>query len=145
VLRRPADGAAPRLRRLQDVTGSPQAPSGDHLAICLAAHDWLAATDDAGLLRARLRVAPDVTEERHHRPGEADPEVILLRQGGGLARSVRADTALAGFVGACDGQLTAGQLIGALSDLLDRPVADVAAALLPAVRDLLADGLLLTA
>jgi hypothetical protein len=83
-----------------------------------------------------------VTEERYHRPGEEHPEVVLLRQGGGFGRVVRADTALAAFVGACDGDLTGGQIAGALGQLLDRPVTDVVAGLLPAVRGLLADGFL---
>ena len=39
-------------------------------------------TDDE-LLAARLVVAADVTEERSHWPGEADPTVLVLCQGGG--------------------------------------------------------------
>ena len=37
------------------------------------------------------------------RPGAADPDVIQLRQGGGLGRVVRLDTVGAGLVGVCDG------------------------------------------
>ncbi|NTW41301.1 MAG: SAM-dependent methyltransferase, partial [Cellulomonadaceae bacterium] len=55
----------------------------------------------------------------------------------------QAGTALAGFVGACDGELTAGQIIGALGALLGVPAADVAADVLPDVRGLVCDGLLL--
>jgi methylase of polypeptide subunit release factors len=143
VLRRPLAGRSPSLHRVEDVAAAPQTPPGDHFATCLAAHDWLVRTDDHELLTSRLRTAPDVTEERYHTPGDTDPQVILLRQGAGLGRTVRADTALAGFVGASDGELTVGQLIGALGQLLDRPVADVEAGLLPAVRVLVGDGMLL--
>ncbi len=61
--------------------------------------------------------APDVTEARHLLPGNDDPSVIELRQGGGFARTVNVDPALAGFVGACDGELTVVQIASALADL----------------------------
>jgi hypothetical protein len=77
---------------------------GEYVAPCLAAHDWLQRHDDDALLGGRLRVAPDVTEERYHRPGEEDPTVILLRQGGGFGRVAQASDALAGLVGVCDGE-----------------------------------------
>jgi methylase of polypeptide subunit release factors len=143
VLRRPRDSAGVTLRRLEDVSGSVDQPLGEHLADCLDAHDWLTRTDDEALMSARLTVATDVTEERYHRPGDQDPQVVLLRQGGGFGRAVRADTALAGFVGACDGELTAGQLTAALGQLLATPTAVLTASLLPQVRALLADGLLI--
>ena len=57
---------------------------GAHLADALAAHDRLAALDDAGLAASVLVVAPDVTEARHHLPGDEAPSVIELRQGGGF-------------------------------------------------------------
>ena len=63
-------------------------------------------------------MAEDVTEERHQRPGAEHPGVILLRQGAGLRRTNLLSTELAGFVSACDGDLSAGQIIGALEALL---------------------------
>jgi len=142
TLRRPVAGG-PTLRRLEEVTGTVQQPLGGHLAAVLAAHDWLSARDDAALAAARFTVAPDVTEERYLTPGNVDPDVVLLRQGGGLGRTVRAGTALAGLVGACDGELTVAQLIGAIAGLVELPAADVAADVLPSVRGLVLDGLLL--
>lgn len=141
VLRRPTSGA-PTLRRLEEQPGPVRQPLGDHLAAALAAHDWLTGHDDDALLAARLVVAGDVTEERHLRPGATDPTVVLLRQGDGFGRVVRTGTALAGLVGACDGELAVWQILGALGVLLEQPVAELRAALLPAVRDLLRDGLL---
>ncbi len=148
VLHRPATGpAGPAgpgrpLRRVEDVRAPLDAPLGEHVAAVLEAHTWLAGTDDAALAAARLRVAPDVTEERHHRPGEEDPTVVLLRQGGGYGRGVRAGTALAGLVGACDGDLPVGAIVGALADLLDVPADALAAEVLPDVRGLVLDGFL---
>jgi hypothetical protein len=118
---------------------------GEHVATCLAAHDWLRATSDDALLAARLRVAADVTEERYHRPGEEHPTVVLLRQGGGFGRVVRASAALAGLVGACDGELPVGAITSALADRLDEPLGELTARLLPGVRGFAGDGLLLPA
>lgn len=147
TLRRPdadvPDGA--RLRRLEEVTGTVRQPLGPAIGASLAAHDWLRARDDAALGAARLTVAPDVTEERYLRPGAADPEIVLLRQGGGLGRTVQVGTALAGLVGACDGELAVGQIVGALGALLGAGADAVAAEVLPEVRGLVRDGLLVPA
>ncbi len=142
TLRRPSFGS-PTLRRVEQHGGPVRQPLGAHVAATLRAHDWLAVTPDAVLVAARLVVAPDVTDERYLTPGDADPRIVLLRQGGGFGHVVQADTALAGFVGACDGELTVGQIVGALATLTDVPAADLGAALLPIVRDLVRDGLLL--
>jgi methylase of polypeptide subunit release factors len=144
TLRKPLDAAErPRLRRVEERRTGPGLPTGNEVVAALAAHDWLVGRSDADLLDTALWVAPDVTEERHHRPGAEDPSVILLRQGGGAGRAVRASTALAGFVGACSGELTVGQLTGALAELLEVSTAELTAELLPAVRSLVEEGLLL--
>ena len=57
-------------------------------------------------------------QERHQRPGAAHPGVILLRQGAGLRRTNLLSTELAGFVSACDGQLSVRQIVSALVALL---------------------------
>ena len=131
-----------RLERLPDALGHNPAGLGAHLAECLAAHDWQAATDDARLLRTNLTVASDVTEERHYWPGQQDPTLMTLHQGSGFGRSVPLDTALAGLVGACDGDLAVGAIIGALAQLLDADEPALIAELLPKVRALLIDGFL---
>ena len=142
TLRRPV-GGRPTLRRLEELTGPLHQPLGAHLAASLVAHDWLGATDDDALAAAHLTVAGDVTEERYLTPGSPDPSVVLLRQGGGLGRAVQVGTALAGFVGACDGDLAVGQIVRGLAVVLDVPADDVASDVLPSVRGLVADGLLL--
>ncbi|WP_241987797.1 methyltransferase [Cryobacterium sp. TMT1-66-1] len=149
LLRRPdaasTRGTAPGLRRLErlpDALGHNPAGLGAHLAECLAAHDWQAATDDARLLRTNLTVASDVTEERHYWPGQQDPTLMTLHQGSGFGRSLPLDTALAGLVGACDGELAVGAIIGALAQLLDADEPALTAELLPKVRALFVDGFL---
>ncbi|MFT4234247.1 MAG: methyltransferase, partial [Microbacterium sp.] len=86
LLRRPA--GAPTLSRYERL---PQPlPSegalGAHLAAVLAVHDRMAALTDAELLREHLRVAPDVTEQRHYLPGADESR----ERGVGLHRACEA-------------------------------------------------------
>ncbi|MCO4254620.1 DUF7059 domain-containing protein [Pseudarthrobacter cellobiosi] len=122
-LRRPAGqvagpeagpGAA-SISRFEEITYPIEQPIGPHLGAAVERSDWLAANS---LADAHLLVADDVTEERHQRPGAEHPGVILLRQGAGLRRTNLLSTELAGFVSACDGDLSGGQIIGALAALL---------------------------
>ncbi|MDP9985521.1 hypothetical protein J2S98_000665 [Arthrobacter oryzae] len=114
-LRRPASGVPAAISRFEELTYPIEQPIGPHLAAAVDRCDWLAAHD---LGNTHLLVADDVTEERHQRPGAEHPGVILLRQGAGLRRTNLMSTELAGFVSACDGDLTAGQIAGALEALL---------------------------
>ena len=150
TLRRSQDPeAAPleRIERLAGPLGAGLIGTGDiglgpHLLECLDAMDVLRSLSDDELLLATLRVAGDVTEERHYWPGNDDPTVITLRQGGGFARTVESGTALSGLVGACDGELSVGAIVGALAQLLDVPEEMLRAELLPEVRELVAVGIL---
>ncbi|MGW0230765.1 DUF7059 domain-containing protein [Actinopolymorpha singaporensis] len=98
--------------------------------------------DDAVLLGARLRVDPDVDQEQLGRPGAPDPEHVVLRQRRGMRRAVAVDTAEGGFVGACDGELTVGQISDALATLLEEEPARMRGRLLPRARQLYAEGYL---
>jgi methylase of polypeptide subunit release factors len=148
LLRRPAEEAAPRLARVERLHG-PLGAGGDagglgvHLAACLEAHDRQAQLDDGALGALRLAVAGDVTEERHHWPGDEHPTTMLLRQGGGFGRVLGLDTGLAALVGACDGELPVAAIVAAIADLLEVDADALAADLLPAVRALIDDGMLL--
>lgn len=114
-MRRPAAGSGLVLSRFEEITYPIQQPVGPHLGAAVERADWLPANE---LEATHLLVAEDVTEERHQRPGAEHPGVILLRQGAGLRRTNLLSTELAGFVSACDGDLSAGQIIGALEALL---------------------------
>ncbi|MGO2747227.1 class I SAM-dependent methyltransferase [Microbacterium sp.] len=135
LLRRGVAGREP-LRRFEKIS-QPLSGTGRALRDGLAAHDVLA----DGIPRT-LVTASDVTEARHYMPGNDDPSVIELRQGGGFGRTVAVDSALAGFVGACDGELTVSQIVSALADLFEVPLADLWADLEPRIRDLVRDGFL---
>ena len=148
LLRRPAsvrervEGPEPvegRLRRFETV-GQPVSNLGRSLGAGLAAHDAL-----ADGIPSHLVSAADVTEARHYMPGNDDPSVIELRQGGGFTRTISIDTALAGFVGACDGELSVAQIVAALADLFEVPLAELWADLEPRIRELVLTGFLLPA
>lgn len=113
-LRRPA-GSQGTISRFEEITYPIEQPIGPHLGAAIARADWLSANQ---LKDAHLLVAEDVTEERHQRPGAEHPEVILLRQGAGLRRTNLLSSELAGFVSACDGDLSVNQIITALEALL---------------------------
>ena len=140
---RTAKAGLARVERLHGPLGDVGSGLGGHLADCLAAHDGQVSRSDAELAATRLTVAGDVTEERHYWPGDDDPTAMLLRQGGGFGRTVALDTGLAALVGACDGELAVGAIIGALAQLLEVDEAALAAELLPAARALIDDGMLL--
>ncbi|MCT1602201.1 methyltransferase [Kocuria sp. p3-SID1433] len=146
-LDRPPEGheAAPR-RRFEHLGHPAQQPVGAVLAETVRRESEL---DRLGPAWEELHlVVPDhVTEERHGHPGAEDPSVILVRQGAGLQRTAMLTSEAAGLMGACDGELSVGQIVGALGALLDwqaepghRP--QEALALLEQARSLLVDGFL---
>jgi SAM-dependent methyltransferase len=104
--------------------------------------DFLTATDDTDLLRARLSTRVDVRQETVGAPGTADPETIVLRQQRGMRRAHQADTVVAGLVGACDGDLTLGQILDALASILGEDAAALRERYAGEVRGLVADGFL---
>ncbi len=113
-----------------------------------AIHDWgTGASDlhdlsDDQLLARTLRAREDVQQETVGRPGAEDPEAIVLRQQRGFRRARTADTVEAAFLGACDGDLTVGQLFGALAQLTDTDAGELETTYLPVVRELIGEGFL---
>ena len=141
TLQRPASDREPWVD-LTEMSGPVGPAVGAAVDAGLVARTWLAEAGDDGLLATAWRCAPGVTEERHTRPGAEDPGVIMIHQGGGLGRSVQADTVIAGLVSVCDGSLSAVRALSAIASLLDLDEYAVVAGALPTLRRLVADGLL---
>lgn len=139
TLQKPAAAREPFVD-LVEVTGGVAMPMGPAVLAGLRERTWLAEHDEAELLASRLQAAPDVTIERHHMPGGADPAAIVVRQGGGLRRAVRTDAAVAAVVDVADGELTIDQSLVAIASLLDEDPEEMRARSLPVIRGLLADG-----
>lgn len=111
-------------------------PVGPAIAAWGAAVGATVADDDYLVARA------DLLQETQGSPGAEDPSTIVLRQQRGLRRARRVDTLEAAFVGACDGDLSVGQIVGALAQILGRDVDDVRREVLTAADELVAEGFL---
>ena len=116
-------------------------PLGDEVAAHFRRTTQLRALDDAAVLAARPTARVDVVQETLGAPGAEDPGQIVLRQQLGLRRARQVDTAEAALVGACDGELSVGQILAALHQLLGVDGASRAARL-DTVRSLVAEGFL---
>ena len=129
-------------RLLEEVTTSGQGVLGHHVAEVLEVRERLAGLDDDAVADLRPVLAPDVTEERHLIPGAAEPTVILLRQGGGLGRTIRASTVVAALAGVADGELSVGQIASAVVALTGEDAIGLRAEMVEATRHLITAGFL---
>uniref|UniRef100_UPI00403E7127 DUF7782 domain-containing protein n=1 Tax=Streptomyces phytophilus TaxID=722715 RepID=UPI00403E7127 len=116
TLRR-TDAADPAVT-VEDWPHAVEQPLGEAVVEHFARQDFLRRTDDAALLATTFRLADDVVQEQVGRPGEEDPEHVVLRRQRGMRRATRADTVAAGFAGACDGTLPAGVILDAIAQVL---------------------------
>jgi hypothetical protein len=99
---------------------------------------------DAEVLAGHWKLADDVMQETVGPPGETDPEAIVLRQQRGFRRAIRADTALAGVLGACDGELSLQQIVDAVAGILGLDHGTLTDEILPEIRSLIVHTLLTT-
>ena len=129
-------------RLLEEVTTSGQGVLGPHVAEVLEARERLDGLDDEAVADLHPLLAPDVTEERHLIPGAAEPTVILLRQGGGLGRTLRASTAVAALAGVADGELSVDQIASAVAALTGEDVTALRTEMVEATRRLVTTGFL---
>ena len=129
-------------RLLEEVTTSGQGVLGHHVAEVLEVRERLAGLDDDAVADLRPVLAPDVTEERHFIPGAVEPTVILLRQGGGLGRTIRASTVVAALAGVADGELSVGQIASAVVALTGEDAIGLRAEMVEATRHLIVVGFL---
>jgi len=90
----------------------------------------------------RLTCRVDVIQETTGAPGAADPETIVLRQQRGFRRARQADTVEAALVGACDGELSVGEILDAIAMLTESDPTQLRASYLPVVHSLVGEGFL---
>jgi hypothetical protein len=134
---RRTDRAQPQVR-VEEWPYEVEQPLGPEVVAWTERVELLASATDEELLATAWRLREDVRQETVGRPGEEDPEVIVLRQQRGMRRARQVDTVDAALVGACDGDLPAGRLLAAVGQLLGASVDDR----VRAVRELVADGFL---
>lgn len=97
---------------------------------------------DDELLAHHWKLASHVTQETLGDAGAEDPQHIVLRSASGLRRATEVDTVLGGVLGACDGELSLGQITDAIAVLLEADASAVRAEVLPKLRQALRDGML---
>jgi hypothetical protein len=112
--------------------------------IAPAIREWGSAVDSTVDLRSHLVLRVDVRQETLGAAGAEDPETVVLRQQRGLRRARQVDTVTAALVGACDGDLGLGQILDAVSTLLDLNPEQTRETYLPIARELVAEGFLAT-
>lgn len=107
--------------------------------------DWAAGTTLAVTPDSVLATREDVRQETLGAAGAADPATILLRQQRGLRRARQVDTVAAAVVGACDGDLSVGQILDAVAQLLEHDAASLRSTYLPEISELAREGYLVPA
>ena len=129
----------------EDVPQAVEQPVGPQLPAWHARQRWLRSCSDDTLLAVALRPAEDLVLDRSARlgPGGWADATAQLRQAHGLRWALEVDDAVAALVAGCDGRVPLSRPVGLLAAALDHPVDEVAAALLPVVRDLVSRGFLL--
>ena len=127
---------------VEDWPHSVEQPIGPALAERIEAVTLQQQLSDDEILGLRWRLASDVVQESYAQPGSADPYAVVLRQQRGFRRAVEVDTALAGVLGACDGELRLDQVIAAVASIVDVDPLALGAEIVPRVRQLSVDGVL---
>jgi hypothetical protein len=122
--------------RIEDWPGPVEQPLGPHISAWGSRVDLLATLDDDAMLAAHLVRHPDVVEERRGVPGDEHPGEIVLRTQRGMRRARTVSTEVAAFVGACDGELTVGQIADAVAALTGADQSSVRRQLLDVARPL---------
>ena len=133
---------APAHRTLESWPYGVEQPVAPAFARELEVVDALRGRTSDEVLDTAWTLAPDVVEETTGAPGAGDPASIVLRQQRGLRRAVALDTASAGVLGACDGELSLRTLVETVAGLLEVEPGPLAVQLVERVRDLAVDGVL---
>ncbi len=131
--------ATPTLR-LEEWAGEIAPPVGPTVARWGRVVDELRHVSNDDLLAQHLHASPAQVQQTRGRVGAEDPEQVLLQLQQGVRRTRQVDTVEAALVGACDGDLSVGQILDAIGSLLGRD--DLRITHLPAVRELVLDGFL---
>jgi hypothetical protein len=129
----------------EDVPQAVEQPVGAQLPGWINRRRWLASRTDDELLATPLRVTDDLVLDRSAllEPTGWQDATAHLRQSRGMRWSLEVDEAVAALVAGCDGTRPLKDLVAVLGAALQRPAGDVAAAVVPVVRDLLGRGFLL--
>ena len=127
--------------RIEENVDPVREPVGTEFAVWPDRIELLAGVN---VLDSYWKVAADVVEETISRPGASDPNTISLRRTTGLAPTARLDTVTAGFISACDGELTARQILESIASILGLDPEELNRQYEPIVSDLIRDGFIVS-
>lgn len=99
----------------------------------------------ADVLDVAWKLASDVSQRTYGPVGAEDPTSITASQARGLKRARQLDTIEAGFLSACEGELTAAQILRALASILELDESETLERYASRVGELVAEGYLLAA
>jgi hypothetical protein len=130
----------------EEVTETPKDPFGDAVLAIFSARDFLSAhPSDNEMLAVKPRLSPHARLEQFFQPGQGQwqPTSLNLRLTKGFPFFVGMQPAVAGFLAACDGNHTMGDLIENFARQVEAPFEKVQAECVGIVRRLIERGFLL--
>ena len=145
ALRRHSGAASAEILVAEDVPQAVEQPVGAEIADWFGRQRWLHDTPEAVMLDTRYRTASDLVRTRDAVPTGNGWHVArdVVRQARGMRWELEVDDAIAGLLAGCDGTAPLALELAVLAASIDVAVADVTAAALPVVRDLVGRGVLL--
>jgi methylase of polypeptide subunit release factors len=129
----------------EDVPQAVEQPIGAEIATWFARQDWLRSAGPAGLLDASFTVVADLIYEQRALLGPTgwQSAVSQLRQARGMRWELETDSAVAGLLSSCTGQVPLRASLALVAELQGLDPAAVTSSLLPVVADLVQRGILL--
>jgi hypothetical protein len=130
--------------RIEDLRQLVQPPMGAQIGAWFDRQDWLRGRDEADLLAARYRAAPDLQLQQEATMGDegwaVDRQVLAMPHG--LRWSEEVDPLVLALVGGCDGRVPLRDQLTVLAVAHDVPEEDLAEAAVPIVAHLVERGLI---
>lgn len=127
------------LRERTDAT-SAQALTAARAWAIFAMRRWLHGASDEQVAASRLVARSELTIDHHFAAGDNQPRTLTISNPAGLLAHRSCDQVVAGLISASDGQLSVGQIAGALAALLEVDHGQMMRACTAAARQLLANG-----
>jgi hypothetical protein len=131
---------------IEEVTETPKDPFGESVLMTFGARDFLAAHgSDEQMLAVKPRLSPHTRLEQFFQPGDGQwqPTTLTLRMVKGFPFFVGLQAPVAGFLSACNGERTVGELIQGFARQVDAPMEQVQAECMGIIRRLMERGFLL--
>ena len=132
---------------IEDIPEIPKGPFGESVQAMFSARDFLDShVSDEKMLATKPRLAPYAQLEQFFQPAEGrwQPTKLNLRLHQGFSFFVGLQPEVAGFLGACDGSKTIGELVTNFASQFDAPFEKVQSESLGITRRLLEHGFLLS-